>query len=285
MGPTNARAALIRKARAADREAIRRFLERDPVVNILPLTRLDRDESPVDAFLVAERRHRGQPAEVVGVCLMQGKMALPVASELAMARAFGARLAHSPVQLEHVLGERPAVTAFWQPFRELGLEPRLDRLQRFFVLDSAPVATSSCPVRHATSLDFEALVEAAAAMYLEEVLVDPLLDRAAVFRYLVQRRIDQGRAFVWMDDAGRVIFKADISSSTAQGVLLAGIYTRPDLRRQGIARRALATLCEHLLTVVDRLALYVNDDNTAAIELYEGLGFREHKPYRSIFVT
>ncbi|MNT83794.1 hypothetical protein D3C72_2237180 [compost metagenome] len=42
--------------------------------------------------------------------------------------------------------------------------------------------------------------------------------------------------------------------------------------------------CRQALTRAPRLCLFVNDFNTAAIRLYEGLGFKRVMDYRAIFL-
>jgi ribosomal protein S18 acetylase RimI-like enzyme len=55
---------------------------------------------------------------------------------------------------------------------------------------------------------------------------------------------------------------------------IAGLYTRPDARRRGLARALTAAVlddCWH--RGLRRLVLLVNDDNLAARQFYESLGF------------
>jgi predicted GNAT family acetyltransferase len=54
---------------------------------------------------------------------------------------------------------------------------------------------------------------------------------------------------------------------------IGNVATHPEHRRQGLARRVLATLCHRLLGDVDVVGLNVRRDNHAARALYEALGF------------
>ena len=121
-------------------------------------------------------------------------------------------------------------------------------------------------------------------MYREETLAEPCPGRPGLFREIQRHRIRQGQSFVWMED-GEVLFKTDISCWSSHGAQLSGVYTNPNARRRGVAKQALGAICQRLLSTHPRLTLYVNEDNKAAIKLYQQLGFRYHHAYQSIFVT
>jgi uncharacterized protein len=52
-----------------------------------------------------------------------------------------------------------------------------------------------------------------------------------------------------------------------------GVWTPPALRGHGYATRALAATTRRLLATTPTVSLYVNDFNTAAIALYDRIGF------------
>ena len=60
---------------------------------------------------------------------------------------------------------------------------------------------------------------------------------------------------------------------------LGNITTDPTHRGQGIAHRTTAALCRSLRKKVDTVALNVAADNTAAIKVYESLGFERSATY------
>ncbi|MBM4090005.1 MAG: GNAT family N-acetyltransferase [Planctomycetes bacterium] len=60
---------------------------------------------------------------------------------------------------------------------------------------------------------------------------------------------------------------------------LGNIATLPQYRRQGLARRATARLCQSLLQDVDTLGLNVHCENRAAVACYASLGFETVAPY------
>ncbi len=127
-------------------------------------------------------------------------------------------------------------------------------------------------VRRITVEDFDAYFDAAVKMYTEEVGVSPL-EATGSYRNHVRRTIDQGRAFGIVED-GRVLFKSDVGCATGMYCQVQGVWLDPALRGQGLSAAAMAqvvNLCRERWSVV---SLYVNDYNTAAVKLYERVGFQ-----------
>ncbi|WP_420175638.1 GNAT family N-acetyltransferase [Luteococcus sp. OSA5] len=126
-------------------------------------------------------------------------------------------------------------------------------------------------VRRITMEDFDAYFEAAVKMYTEEVGVSPL-ESSGSYRNHVRRTINQGRAFGIVED-GRVIFKSDVGCAAGMFCQVQGVWLEPSLRGQGLSVPAMVSvvrLCREKWPVV---SLYVNDYNTAAVKLYERVGF------------
>ncbi len=66
---------------------------------------------------------------------------------------------------------------------------------------------------------------------------------------------------------------------------LGNITTHPDYRGRGFALSVTARLCQSLLENVDYIGLNVKADNTAAIALYEKLGFERITPYYECMIS
>lgn len=74
--------------------------------------------------------------------------------------------------------------------------------------------------------------------------------------------------------ASRVWFKSDIGSAWSGYCQVQGVWISPELRGRRLSIPAMAQvvrLCRQRYPVV---SLYVNDYNTRARRLYQGLGFR-----------
>jgi uncharacterized protein len=278
----------IRTARRSDEAAVMSFLRRDAPTNLFVLAWIARHGVVRNgggitfSFYVAQAP---RSSRIVGICLLVSqRMAMPVGVRAA-SKAFGERLRRLSVDLDHVVGEHEAVRGLWATYG-WGRTPRLDRPQRFMVLDSGlQLSSSRSPVRRARSTDLENLIPLARAMYREEALVDPCRGEPGTFRRIQETRIRRGQVFVWRHGK-ELIFKTDISSFDPKfGAQLAGVYTVPARRGEGIATRALRDVCGELLQHVPRITLYVNEDNDGARRVYQRLGFRDHAGWLSIFIN
>lgn len=84
--------------------------------------------------------------------------------------------------------------------------------------------------------------------------------------------------FVWQE--GRVLVAnlslLPVTVSGEQAYLIANVAVHPDFRRRGIARELTEAAFEHIrIRKVKCSWLQVDDDNLAALELYQDLGFKE----------
>ncbi len=149
-------------------------------------------------------------------------------------------------------------------------------------LDSLqPPPERPAPLRRAGVGDLEAVVEAGAAMHLEEVGFDPLQLDADGYRERMLTLIRRGWVWIWLE-AGSLCFKAECSAVTAEAVQIQGVWTRPEMRRQGMGTLGMATLAQRLLQEAAAVTLFVNDFNQTAIGVYERVGFRRIGTMRSV---
>ena len=180
-----------------------------------------------------------------------------------------------------LVGEERAVTELWEAARGRLPEPLEDRPgQPVYVLDEAPPPGES-DIRPARLDDLEALVQASATAYREEVGVDAYARDPALFEWRTRVQIEEGRSWLWTDD-GRILFKAEASAWTDCAVQLQQVWVEPELRGRGYAKRGLADLCRLLLDRTPAVCLFVRPENTPAIRLYEGIGMRRTITYRSL---
>lgn len=95
--------------------------------------------------------------------------------------------------------------------------------------------------------------------------------------------VDTG-SYVGIDDDGedgQLVAAAGIHviDRTHGVVALANVATRPDRRRQGLARAVVATLVRRLQREVHTIGLNVRDDNPGAARLYRSIGFAQVTTY------
>ena len=150
--------------------------------------------------------------------------------------------------------------------------------ERYSVDDPAPhlklaLARADLLVRHALTteiLEREHLAE-----------ISTFYDRAYPGTWFAPRMLDTGR-YVGVRREGRLACVAGVHvySPTWRVAALGNVATLPDLRGQGLARGACASLCQLLLRDgIETIALNVRADNASAIASYTRLGFEPVAEY------
>ena len=147
-------------------------------------------------------------------------------------------------------------------------------------------------VRAARPDEAALVLPASVDMFSGELGYDPTTDGPGYNRH-VTWLIEQRRSYIVLDDgAGHlaqpgspraVAFKADVGalwrSPTGGVAQLTGVWTRPDLRGQGIGAAALAAVVDAVrrdhVGADGIVSLYVNDYNPPALALYRSLGFEQ----------
>jgi len=260
------------------------YLARDPIESVFLRGLILR------AGLDLGRRHgcfvayRGDDGELGGVMLVSS-LVVPFASAPGAPEALAGALRNSPYRMRNLVGRRGTVEALWAAMGAWRPRPRLVRTsQPVYVVDRMTLhrAAGAPELRLASLEDLDLLVQAGAAMMLEEVEEDPLRSRPGQYRSFVRDRILRGEEYVWVDEQG-LCFKCNVSSRTPEAAQIEGVYTPRARRQMGYATRGLREVCARLLTEVPTLTLYVNDFNLPALRLYERIGFQRAGEYQSLF--
>ena len=195
--------------------------------------------------------------------------------------AFAALAAKSSARM--IIGESGAVTDLWEAARKKLPRPRLDRPGQPVYALSEPPEAGGTGLRPASLADLDLLVPSCAAAHHEELDVDPLRRDADGFRWRTRIQIEEGRSWLWAEDA-LIRFKAEASAWTPSAVQLQQVWTDPPARRQGYAGRALRDLIRLLLRETPTVCLFVRTENFPAIRLYESIGMQHVLDYRSVLL-
>ncbi len=180
-----------------------------------------------------------------------------------------------------LIGEESAVGELWDAGRALFPQPRDDRPgQPVYALTDAP-GPGETGLRPARASDLDVLVPACAAAHREEIGIDPLRRDPDSFRWRTRQQIEDGRSWLWLED-GVIRFKAEASAWTPSAVQLQQVWTDPEARRNGYAKRGLTDLCRLLLAQTPTVCLFVRPENTPALRLYDSIGMERVLTYRSL---
>jgi uncharacterized protein len=181
-----------------------------------------------------------------------------------------------------IIGDERAVDELWSTAAALLPEPRADRPDQPVYAITEPPEPGNTGLRPATLDDLEALIPVCAASHELELGVDPLARDGEAFRWRTRAQITDGRSWVWFDEAGAVLFKAEVSARTPAAAQVQQVWVDPQHRRRGLGARGMRDLCRLLLDQVPCVTLFVRSENLAAIALYESIGMQLVGRYRSL---
>ena len=183
--------------------------------------------------------------------------------------------------------ERRVVERTWKGFEALGRRSIIDRVEIGFRLlpDRMVPAEAASPgvARPARLEDLEELVYAARASLWEEDRPDPADGDPAGFRRWVQSRLSRARI---VSEEGRMVFVAYADVRRPEGWLIQGVYTWPEARRRGFARRGMDSIIrEAFASGASHVQLAVVEGNERASALYRELGFEPFEELRTILFS
>lgn len=184
-------------------------------------------------------------------------------------------------QSRMIIGEARAVTAVWEAARDRLPPARDDRPGQPVYAIAEPPRPGDTGLRAATPDDLERLLPACAAAHALELGVNPLERDLDGFRWRTLAQIEDGRSWLWLED-DVVLFKAESSAWTPQAVQISQVWTDPEARGRGYAKRGMRDLCRQLLRSTPTVTLFVRRDNAPAIALYDTIGMRRVLEYRSV---
>jgi len=172
----------------------------------------------------------------------------------------------------------------WKGLEALGRRSMLDRVEIAFRLTAdrmvAAKPTLLGVARPARPEDLEELVYAARASLWEEERPDPAEGDPVGFRRWVESRLSRARI---VTEAGKLVFVSYADVRRSQGWLIQGVYTWPEARRRGFARRGMdSVIREAFASGASHVQLAVVAGNERASALYRHLGFESFCELRTI---
>jgi predicted GNAT family acetyltransferase len=252
------------------------FLRRDPLINVYLISRLLEEKSAAAAQMVVVR-HNGAIVLVVSLATNIVLATEPrIAREIVNAAVamIADRILTRMLPVRAIISPAVLVEELWLRLRAQIDPPTVVRLEQpIYAIRRRFDFPDLTTARYANTRDLDRLVPACAAMHREEVGIDPMQRDAIGYRERVRELIREERSVVRIVD-GEIAAKCEYSAITDDAVQLMGVWTSPRFRRQGLSRALLQEVCGHCFRKEKTVTLFVNDFNTPAIRLYEGLGFR-----------
>lgn len=264
-----------------DLAQVLRVLDADPVACCMVAARLQ--EFGIDSSGgLGELWSRGGPAE--SLCF-SGVNLVPLLGDQDALRAFAERAIRWPRVCSSVVGRQELALPLWEmlaqhwgPAREL----RAD--QPLLALDEPPAAAPDPQVRRVRVDELDRYLQAAIAMFIEEVGVDPRAgDGGRGYRRRVAGLIESGRAWARFED-GRVVYKAEVGSLSRRTGQIQGVWVHPDRRGNGLGTAGTAAVANAVIASGRTASLYVNDYNEIARKAYRRVGFRQIATFTTVLL-
>lgn len=276
-----------RRLTPVDRDAALAHLLRARDENLVLIDQLERlVERPVRYEPAPQLHGSWDEGRLTGVAALRPGITLSHAIDERALAALQPALLRLPSGL--IKSERRAVDALWPAFVADGRAPLIDRVELAYRVSPPVVASGAHPppddeagfVRRARASDLDALVHAARASLREEQRPDPALRDPIGFARWVEGRMPRARV-VWAE--GRVVFVAYADVQSRHGWLVQGVYTWPEYRRRGHARRGMQALVREAFAAgASHVQLAVVAGNERATRLYRALGFEPFAELRTI---
>jgi uncharacterized protein len=287
---TRATGGRVRVLTGEDTRALHKLLEADPVGNTSVAAALQQrgtaglDKGRQSALLLGiDATDSGEDTDpkLASACWL-GSNIIPVGADTTTAQHFGRAARALRRRVSSIYGRSEAVLALfeatgWSNHREVRAE------QPLMVMYQEPEMNPLPGVRRSRPEEFDAVEQACAAMFTEELGFSPYDHGASQYRDRIRGLIHAGHSLIAVDPESRQItFKAEFGSVTDQAVQVQGVWVNPKWRGRGMAAPGMAAVVSYGLSLAPRVSLYVNAYNIPAIRAYEKVGFQHAGTYSTV---
>jgi predicted GNAT family acetyltransferase len=269
-----------------DRAEVETLVDADPMVNAVAAAKLHATGSLAPGALGATPIgvRAGGSGTLLAAALHGGTL-MPIGGDAHDWEAIASYLLRRPRACSSIVGRADAVLGYWAVLApRWGPARGVREAQPLLVLDRPGPAAADERVGIVRRDQLHSYLQAAAAMFIEELGVPAQETRRPAFRSRVSALIESGRAFAIFGRDGRVLFKADIGAVSAHTCQVQGVWVRPDLRGRGLGTAALAGVLRYGLTLAPTVSLYVNDFNVAARRMYAKLGMQQQATLATVLL-
>jgi predicted GNAT family acetyltransferase len=214
--------------------------------------------------------------KIVGVyCLARrGNLILTTPSDRKTSELILQECLSESLPIKGVLGEWRASSSIWALLRENEIVATCsyESKEILYALSKTSVTTPVPEVRFLNKDDFAEWAPIQRAYLAEEGLLDDLAQD--FLRSNFELKTGQKRILGFFEN-GRMIATAALNAKALDIGQVGGVYTVPELRRQGYSKRTMKQLISDCATVhgITRMILFTGEKNFAAQAVYEKQGF------------
>jgi uncharacterized protein len=190
----------------------------------------------------------------------------------------------------HLTGSEDVTVPFWNEYARFAGPLLWERRERVYVLSrerfagAASAAVSRPALRAAREQDLDALVRNSAQQHREDLKEDRFAMDPTGFRARHRSELREGHWWV-VEERGEIRFQVHVGPFNGAVVQLGGVFTPPEVRRNGHATGGLRELVGRLLREHAAVSLFCDDANDVACRLYERVGFERHFYNRSYLLA
>jgi uncharacterized protein len=227
--------------------------------------------------------YRNENGKLEGVALIGHTTLVEARTQDALkAFAFIAKISETPLHV--IMSSGTDAQQFWNFYAGGTKQPRLTFTELLFEI-KFPFLVKDCKsnIRLATKDELIQVAEAQAEVAFLESGTDPMVRDREGFLKRCERRIEQGRTFVVVEN-GKLVFKADIVAETEETMYLEGIYVAPEHRGKGIGSSCLSKLSVHLLQKVQNISFLSNVTFESAHRSFVKAGYKNTDSCTTLFV-
>ena len=262
---------------------LRALLDRDPVAHCFVAARL---ADPLEPWAMTGQVLGWLEDGRLRSAFYTGANLIPVETTMASRAAFAAHARRHGRRCSSLVGFADEVLDLWRMLAPVWGPARDVRDTQPLMSTAEPPHRPADPrLRPLRREEIELLMPAAVAMFTEEVGISPLEHGGGpAYRARLVEMIEQHRALAIVEQ-GRIVFKAEIGSVTAEVCQVQGVWVSPDHRGRGLGVAGMAAVVDHALaSVAPVVSLYVNDYNHAAMATYHRVGFRRVGTFATILL-
>lgn len=275
--PSGTRREPVRVLVHGDTGALRTLIARDRVANVFVDSLVSHNKSAVPSFPGSViLGHFMDDGVTLDAACWVGSNVVPIEANSEQAEDFGRWIVAHWQPHASIFGPADATLSLLRVLEQVGIQAQEVRAnQPLLSISGTPLLPPNSSLAVSKTAQFNEILDAAAAMFEEEVGYSPFLGGEENYRRRVAWLISHGHSFSHQGLFGEVIFKADLGAVTQFATQVQGVWMNPDYRGMGLSAAYMSAVVLLAQAHAPITSLYVNDYNTRARALYKHVGFEQ----------